>query len=202
MVFAICGFAKMEKIRIFVAKKEMTQKEAIIEALNCLGGKASLNDIYRFAYKLADFSGSKDWKATIRWYLQKETNSFRSTRRGWWELVSYQEELAKRDLRIKELMEENERLKAVKTEDDFVERFIEETKRFYKHERKKADAIRQIMIKVGRRDAEADIDAWIEGREYKSSFNVQGDLVVNKNVEHEVNNVASGATGININKDK
>lgn len=180
----------------------MTQKEAIIEALNCLGGKASLNDIYRFAYKLADFSGSKDWKATIRWYLQKETNSFRSTKRGSWELVSYQEELAKRDLRIKELMDENERLKAVKTEDDFVERFVEETKRFYKHERKKADAIRQIMIKVGRRDAEADIDAWIEGREYKSSLNVQGDFVMNKSVEHEVNNVASGATGISINKDK
>ena len=180
----------------------MTQKEAIIEALNCLGGKASLNDIYRFAYKLADFSGSKDWKATIRWYLQKETNSFRSTKRGSWELVSYQEELAKRDLRIKELMEENELLKAVKTEDDFVERFVEETKRFYKHERKKADAIRQIMIKVGRRDAEADIDAWIEGREYKSSVNVQGDFVMNKSVEHEVNNVASGATGISINKEK
>lgn len=179
----------------------MTQKEAIVEALKRLGGRANLNDIYRFAYKLADFSGSKDWKATIRWYLQKETNFFRSTKRGSWELVSYQEELAKRDLRIKELMEENELLKAVKTEDDFVERFVEETKRFYKHERKKADAIRQIMIKVGRRDAEADIDAWIEGREYKSSVNVQGDFVMNKSVEHEVNNVASGAIGININKE-
>ncbi len=28
----------------------MTQKEAIIEALKRLGGKANLNDIYRFAY--------------------------------------------------------------------------------------------------------------------------------------------------------
>lgn len=167
----------MEKISIFVAKKEMTQKEAIIEALNCLGGKASLNDIYRFAYKLADFSGSKDWKATIRWYLQKETNSFRSTKRGSWELVSYQEELAKRDLRIKELMEENELLKAVKTEDDFVERFVEETKRFYKHERKKADAIRQIMIKVGRQDAEAEIDAWMDGKQTKVVKKVEKKIV-------------------------
>lgn len=58
------------------------------------------------------------------------------------------------------------------------------------------------MIKVGRRDAEADIDAWIEGREYKSSVNVQGDFVMNKSVEHEVNNVASGSTGISINKEK
>ena len=81
----------------------MTQKDAIIEALKRLGGKANLNDIYSFANNLADFSGSKDWKATIRWYLQKETSSFRSTKRGWWELVSYQEDIAKRDQRIKEL---------------------------------------------------------------------------------------------------
>lgn len=167
----------MAKIRIFVAKKQMTQKEAIVEALKRLGGRANLNDIYRFAYKLADFSGSKDWKATIRWYLQKETNFFRSTKRGWWELVSYQEDIANRDLRIKELVEENERLKAMPKEDDFVERFVEETKRFYKHERKKADAIRQIMIKVGRQDAEAEIDAWMDGKQTKVAKNVEKKIV-------------------------
>lgn len=155
----------------------MTQKEAIVEALKRLGGRANLNDIYRFAYKLADFSGSKDWKATIRWYLQKETNSFRSTKRGWWELVSYQEDIANRDLRIKELVEENERLKAMPKEDDFVERFVEETKRFYKHERKKAGAIRQIMIKVGRQDAEADIDAWMDGKQTKVVKKVEKKIV-------------------------
>ena len=92
----------------------MTQKEAIIEALKHLGGKANLNDIYRFAYTLADFSGSKDWKATIRWYLQKEIDVFRSSKRGWWELVSYQEDIACRNQRIKELEEDNARLKNVR----------------------------------------------------------------------------------------
>ena len=101
----------------------MTQKEAIIEALKHLGGKANLNDIYRFAYTLADFSGSKDWKATIRWYLQKEIDVFRSSKRGWWELVSYQEDIACRNQRIKELEEDNARLKNVRTEDDFVKKF-------------------------------------------------------------------------------
>lgn len=51
------------------------------------------------------------------------------------------------------------------SEDDFVKRFVRETKHFFKHDRKKADIIRQIMIKVGRVDADADIDAWIEGAE-------------------------------------
>lgn len=150
----------------------MTQKEAIIEALKRLGGKANLNDIYRFAYTLADFSGSKDWKATIRWYLQKETDSFRSSERGWWELLSYQEDIASRDNRIAELeakiKEKDEEIaewKKVPTEDAFVKKFVKETKHFFKHDRKKADIIRQIMIKVGRSDADKELDSWIDGKE-------------------------------------
>ena len=124
----------------------MTQKEAIIEALKRLGGKANLNDIYRFAYALADFSGSKDWKATIRWYLQKETDAFRSSKRGWWELVSFQEEIASRDHRIAELEakiekknEEIAKWKKVPTEDAFVKRLVNATKKLFGINRKHAD---------------------------------------------------------------
>ena len=52
---------------------------------------------------------------------------------------------------------------------DFVQRIVEETKHLYKHDRKKADAIRQIMIKVGRGDADKELDAWIEGKEKKEN---------------------------------
>lgn len=180
----------------------MTQKEAVIEALKRLGGKANLNDIYRIAYALADFSGSKDWKATIRWYLQKETDAFRSSKRGWWELVSYQEEISYRDQRIKDLEEVITSLKSVKTEDDFVKRLVRETKNLYKHEKEKIEVIRQILYKVGCIDAEEELDAWIEGREYRPSLNVQGDYVVTKHVVNEVNGVASGATGINVSKEE
>ena len=116
--------------------------------------------------------------------------------------MSYQEDIARRDQRIKELMEENKRLKAVKTEDDFVRRLVRETKNLYKHDKGKTEVIRQILYKVGRGDAEEELDAWIEGREYKSSVNVQGDLVINKQVGNEVNGVANGATGINLHNDK
>lgn len=145
----------------------MTQKEAIIEVLNRLGGKANLNDIYRYAYTKADFSGSKDWKATIRWYLQKETDSFRSTKRGSWELVSYQEELASRDKRIKELEEENARLKAVKTEDDFVERFVKKVKHNLKRDKKTVEEIRKLMDALGRSDADKELDDWLQGKDKK-----------------------------------
>ena len=49
----------------------MNQKEAVIEALKKLGGRAHLSDIYKFAYPLADWSGSQNWQNTLRWYLHK-----------------------------------------------------------------------------------------------------------------------------------
>lgn len=207
MVFSIRGLDWMGKFRIFAAKrnKKMTQKEAIVKALQTLGGRAQLKEIYPLALEFGNFRGSKDKEATIRNCLQTSPKSFRRSPdkpSGWWELVSFQKEIARRDLRIKELMEENERLKAVKTEDDFVRKLVRETKKLYKHEKEKTEVIRQILYKVGRGDAEEELDAWIEGKEYKPSFNVQGDLVVNKNVEHEVNHVVPDATGISINKCK
>ena len=97
---------------------------------------------------------------------------------------------------------ENTILRSVKTEDDFVKRLVKETKNLYKHEKDKIEVIRQILYKVGRSDAEEELDAWIEGRVYRPTVNVSGDYVVNKHVENEVGNVEGGGTGINIDKDK
>ena len=71
--------------------------------------------------------------------------------------------------------------------DDFVQRIVKETKHLYKHDRKKADAIRQIMIKVGRSDADAELDAWIEGKEKQPSISVNGDIVINKETNIDKN---------------
>lgn len=143
----------------------MTQKEAIIEALNRLGGKANLNDIYRFAYTLADFSGSKDWKATIRWYLQKETDSFRSTRRGCWELVSYQEEVAALKKRVDSLEKQVELFLSIPKEAEFIDKFLKEVMHVYKHDRMKADPIRIVLRNLGHKDAAEVLDAWIDEKE-------------------------------------
>lgn len=162
----------MVNFSTFVGKKEMTQKEAIIEALHRLGGKASLNDIYRFAYMNADFSGSKDWKATIRWYLQKDTSSFRSSKRGWWELVSYQEEIARFKQRIMKLEEENACLKAVKTEDDFVKRFVKKVKHHLKRDKKTVEEIRRLMDALGRSDADKELDEWLQNNDKEYHGNI------------------------------
>lgn len=167
----------------------MTQKEAIIEALKRLGGKASLKEIYRFACQLADFSGSKDCKATIRWYLQKETDAFRSSKRGWWELVSFQEEIASRDRRIKELEalltrrdKEIAELKKLPTEDCFVRRLVNATKNLFGINRKHADYVRQVLLKLGRDEEQEELMAWIERRKQQS------DNKVTKKIIQKINN--------------
>lgn len=179
----------------------MTQKEAIIKSLQLLGGRAELQYIYPLAIEIGDFSGSQDKRATIRNCLQMSPKYFRHSLGkpdGWWELVSYHDEIALRDKRIEELEKENADLKAVKTEDDFVKKLVTETMNLYKHEKSKTEVIRQILYKVGRSDAEAILDAWIEEKKIRPSVHFEGDYVANKHVTNEVNNVASGATGINV----
>ena len=180
----------------------MTINEACIKVLTELGGRAPLKLLCMKVQEIVVFKGATPYNSICTELINHPKN-FRRTegKKGWWELVSYQEDIACRNQRIKELEEDNARLKNVRTEDDFVKKFVQETKHFFKHDRKKADTIRQIMIKVGRSDADKELDAWIEGREYKPSINVAGDYVLNKHVDNEANGVASGGTGIYMNKE-
>ena len=191
----------------------MNQKEAVIEALKKLGGRAHLSDIYKFAYPLADWSGSQNWHNTLRWYLQNGTDTFRSPKRGWWELVSYQEEVATLKKENEELKERTKVLLSIPKEAEFVEKFLKEVMNEYKRKRAEADPIRNILRHMDHKEAAAVLDAWIDEKEDELkkalekltkmtslSMNIQGDFVVTKHVENEVDNVESGGTGINTQK--
>ena len=183
----------------------MTQKEALEQALKELGGRAHLQDIYPVALKyITHKEGSKIYDS-LRGCIH-DKRRFRPSPdkpQGWYELLSYQEEIASRDKRIKELEEENVRLKSVKTEDAFVEKMLKETKKRFKHEseRNKAVAVSQILAWAGREDASENLDEWLEGKE-KPFIAVNGDYVVSKHVENEIDNVEAGGTGVNINKEE
>ena len=89
-------------------KKEqvkLTHKEAVKKVLEELGGRARLRDIYPRVIPLVKYKPGSDIKATLRRLLQTTPSLFRHTegRKGWWELVSYQEELAEKDRIIAEL---------------------------------------------------------------------------------------------------
>ncbi len=92
-----CIFAAMMK-----KQEKLTHKEAVKKVLEELGGRARLRDIYPRVIPLVKYKPGSDIKATLRRLLQTTPNLFRRTegRKGWWELVSFQEELAVRDRKI------------------------------------------------------------------------------------------------------
>lgn len=81
---------------------KLSHKEAVKRVLEELGGRARLRDIYPRVIPLVKYKPGSDIKATLRRLLQTTPDLFRHTegRKGWWELVSYQEELAIRDRKI------------------------------------------------------------------------------------------------------
>lgn len=72
--------------------------------------------------------------------------------------------------RIDELEAELARCKALDTEDTFVERVVKETKRQFKHRRNEAESIRLILERLGHKEAELELDSWIEGREKSATI--------------------------------
>lgn len=82
-----------------------THKEAVKRALEELGGRARLKDIYPRVIPYIKYKPGSDIKATLRRLLQTTPELFRRTdgRKGWWELISYQEELAEKDRIIAQL---------------------------------------------------------------------------------------------------
>ena len=154
---------------------EMTHKEAVRKALEMLGGKAQLKQIYPVAIKLiGNNTKSVDIKATIRRELNSSPMFFKATpgEEGSWELISYQEELVKKDQQIADLQAQLsakvEELKTIKTEDAFVRRLVNATKNLFVVSRKHADYVRQVLLKLGRDDEQEELLVWIERREQKS----------------------------------
>lgn len=152
----------------------MTQKEAIIQVLMDFGGRAKLTDIYPRVIKLAAFKKDSDKKATIRATLQRHPEQFRQSpgKKGFWELVSYQEEIAALKNEItalkkenKELNERNKFLMSIPKEAEFIDKFLKEVMHVYKHDRMKADPIRIVLRNLGHQDAAHVLDAWIDEKE-------------------------------------
>ena len=157
----------------------MTQKEAIILALETLGGRARLKDIYTFTLRFANFKEGSDIAATIRAELQRHPESFRpspDTPKGWWELVSFQEKIARKDARIAELETRVAELEAEPKEDAFVKKLVAQAKKIFKRKRDVVDELRTLLLKVDRPDAANELDYWLDETEKKSGMIINGPL--------------------------
>jgi len=143
----------------------MTQREALKQALEKLGGRARLQDLYPLVLKVIKWKPDSDIEATLRTTLKRNPSDFRHSPgkpSGWWELTSFQEEIAEMKAEIQTLKEENERLRAVPTEDDFVDRFVMQVKTFLKRDTDTVDEIRKILVALNRSDAAKNLDSWID----------------------------------------
>ena len=157
----------------------MTQKAAIVKALDERGGRARLLDIYPRIIELATFKEDSDKEATIRATIQRHPELFRpslSKPKGWWELISFQEEISIRDNRIAELEsllatkdQEIAELKRKPTEDSFVKRLVNATMNLFGINRRHADYVRQVLLKLGRDEEQEELLAWIERRGQKTA---------------------------------
>ena len=138
----------------------MTQKEAIIKALEEHGGRERLPVIYPRVIQLATFKPGSDKQATIRTTLQRHPECFRQSPgkpKGWWELISFQEEIASRDRQIAELQallfakdKEISELKEYETADLFVGRLIDATKTVFATKRNDARPVQQVLVVMNR----------------------------------------------------
>jgi len=161
---------KMVFFRKFAEKfknSNMTISEACEKVLRDLGGRAQLPDIYPRVLKLVTFTGATP-KNSIRTEMKNHPLIFRHSPnkpKGWWELVSYQEEVAALKKENEELKDSNKRLTSIPKEAEFIERFLDEVMDVYKYDRKKADPIRIIMRTLGHEDAVAVLTAWIDEKE-------------------------------------
>ena len=173
-------FATMMK-----TQEKLTHKEAVKKALEMLGGKAQLKQIYPVAMKLiGKNTRSVDIKATIRRELNSSPFDFKATPNveGSWELVSYQEEVENLKAIIAEQDKVIEEQKKVPTEDDFIQRLLEKLKTVWKDEKKTINEIRKILDALGRSDVVAELDSYLESKNKKSNKQGRkssGKIVVN-----------------------
>lgn len=144
----------------------MTINEACIKVLAELGGKAPLKLICLKVQEIVVFRGATPYNSICTELINHPKNFRRSEgQKGWWELTSYQEEVANLKSKIVELTETNKQLIAIPKEAEFVDWFLKEVMNEYKRKRGEADPIRNILRHMGHEEAAAVLDAWIDEKE-------------------------------------
>ena len=163
----------------------MTISEACEKALKDLGGRAHLSDIYPRVLKMVKLTGATPTNS-IRTEMKNHPLLFRHSPnkpRGWWELTSFQEDIATRDNRIAELEallsakdKEIFELKQQETADFFVSRMIDASKTVFATKRNDARPVQQVLV-VMNRPEQQELMEWIIGKPTK---------VINKTITKKI----------------
>lgn len=176
----------------------MTQGEAVIKALEDLGGKASLRQIYDLAKKYTTF-GTKTPEESIRSILQRSPKAKQKVKgSGWWELASYQEDIEQLDKAVKERDERIRELEIMITPIATFERlsnmYMDASMNKDKEDRKE---VCNILTKIQSR-----LNLTVSTELYNRIVSFDKDITMPKiNVDGNNNGVVSDSIGINLSPD-
>ena len=152
----------------------MNQKQAVIKALEILGGKGELTYIYLIAiYLIGNNHQSHDIKANIRRCLYSNPDIFCSSNEGdksMWMLKTYYNEQQMKDKKIMELVSTIDSFQNMPTIDDYVAKQIDLTKTVFDANRIGADPLRLALEMTGYKREANDLRQWI--REEKDSIKI------------------------------
>ena len=176
----------------------MTQGEAVIKALEDLGGKATLRQIYDLAQRYATF-GTKTPEESIRSILQRSPKAKQKVKgSGWWELASYQEDIEQLDKAVKERDERIRELETMITPIATFERlsnmYMDASMNKDKEDRKE---VCNILTKIQSR-----LNLTVSTELYNRIVSFDKDITMPKiNVDGNNNGVVSDSIGINLSPD-
>lgn len=155
----------------------MKQHEAVIKALEILGGKAELKHITLIALSLSDvdWSNAKEPEANIRRIVRHTPKSIKPIGKAQYALVSYVSEIDEYKSTIANQQKEIEELKNIETASHFIKRFICGIKKMLKHELKALDEIRKLFIMLGFEKEAEGLDNMIE--QGKNNLTVSGEHI-------------------------
>ena len=107
----------------------MTQKEAVIKALKMLGGRSHLKEIYILAKAyIGDSSSAQQVEANIRRELYTNPSIFSRVDGmpdGWWQLISYQNEVSQLKSLVAEQEKELSKLRTVITDEEVLSQLVD-----------------------------------------------------------------------------
>ena len=165
----------------------MTQKEAVIEALNILHGEGELKWITLIALKLdgVDWSKTKTPEASIRRIVRTNPNEIIALGKKRYELVSHRE-------KVRQKNEEIERLRNTPTKQSFVLKMLDKIVYSYKHDENALGHFYKLFTDLNENEAAEIVSKMLE----KNKEEAKEQLEALKKLAEALKEVANKPTSI------
>lgn len=162
----------------------MTYTKAIQKALTELGGRARLKDILpRAALYKEGTHRSQQVENTIRSEIYRHPQYFRRSPgkpNGWWELVSFQEEMSQLKEKNKDLENRVIELEKCEKVDAYLNRFMAQLLDGYKRKDDIVDAVRCVFSNTGKEREAKLLDEYLDSHQVPLILiNQAGDVITN-----------------------